>query len=69
VGLKWPGLEFGHTLSSSAEVNDGGAIRPLPNMSSWRCVYIFKNVDNIVSSILVLLLHHSFLISFYLSIL
>jgi hypothetical protein len=34
-GIKWPGREADHSHPSCAEVN-GGAISPLPYMSSWR---------------------------------
>jgi hypothetical protein len=34
-GVKRPGREADHPFPSSAEVNNGGAIPPLSNMSSW----------------------------------
>jgi hypothetical protein len=34
VGVRRPGREPNHSPSSSAEVNNGGAIPPLPHMSS-----------------------------------
>jgi hypothetical protein len=34
-GVKRPGREADHSPPSSAEVKNGGAIPPLPNMSSW----------------------------------
>jgi hypothetical protein len=34
-GLKRPGREVDRSPLSSAEVKKGGAIPPLPNMSSW----------------------------------
>jgi hypothetical protein len=30
-----PGRESDHSLSSSTEVKNGGAVPPLPHMSSW----------------------------------
>jgi hypothetical protein len=33
--VKRPGREADHSPQSSAEVKNGGAIPPLPNMSSW----------------------------------
>jgi hypothetical protein len=35
-GLKWPGCEADHSPPSSAEVQNVGAIPPLPHTSSWR---------------------------------
>jgi len=35
-GIKWPGREYDHSLSSSAELRMRGAIPPLFQMSSWR---------------------------------
>jgi hypothetical protein len=35
-GIKWPGPEADHSPPSSVEVKNGGAIPPLPHMSSWR---------------------------------
>jgi hypothetical protein len=37
-GVKRKGREAGHSPPSSAEVKNGGAIPPVPNMPSWRCV-------------------------------
>jgi hypothetical protein len=34
-GVKWPGHETDHLPPSNAEVKNGGAIPPLPHMSSW----------------------------------
>jgi hypothetical protein len=34
-GVKRPGSEADHSSPSSAEVKNGGAIPPLPHMSSW----------------------------------
>jgi hypothetical protein len=34
-GVKWQGREADHSPPSSAEVNNGGTIPPLPSMSSW----------------------------------
>jgi hypothetical protein len=31
------GREADHSLSSGAEVKNGGAIPPVPNISSWHC--------------------------------
>jgi hypothetical protein len=35
-GVKRQGREADHTPPSSAEVKNGGAIRPLPHISLWR---------------------------------
>jgi hypothetical protein len=34
-GVKQPGRKADHSPPSSAEVNNGGDIPPLPHMSSW----------------------------------
>jgi hypothetical protein len=34
-GIMWPGREADHPPPSSAEVKNGGAIPPVPHMSSW----------------------------------
>jgi hypothetical protein len=44
--VKRPGREADHSLPSSAEVKKGGAIPPLPNMSSWLSAYLIKHRDN-----------------------
>jgi hypothetical protein len=36
TGVKRPGREADHSPPSRAEVKKGGAIPPLPHMSSWR---------------------------------
>jgi hypothetical protein len=36
LGVKGQGREADHSLPSSAEVKNGGAIPPLPSTSSWR---------------------------------
>jgi hypothetical protein len=35
TGIKRPRCEAGHSPPASAEVENGGAIPPLPHMSSW----------------------------------
>jgi hypothetical protein len=35
-GMKGQSREAGHLTPSSAEIKNGGALHPLPNMSSWR---------------------------------
>jgi hypothetical protein len=35
-GVKWPGCETDHSPPSTAEVENDGAILPLPHTSSWR---------------------------------
>jgi hypothetical protein len=35
-GVKRPGHEADHSPPSSADVKNGGAVSPLPHMSSWR---------------------------------
>jgi hypothetical protein len=37
-GVRRPGSETDHPLPPSAEVNNGGAIPPLPDTFSWRSV-------------------------------
>jgi hypothetical protein len=44
--VKRPGREAGHLPPSNAEVKNGGAIPPLPDMSSWRGAYLIKHRDN-----------------------
>jgi hypothetical protein len=34
-GIKWPGREGDHSVPSSTEAKNGGAIPSLPNMSLW----------------------------------
>jgi hypothetical protein len=34
-GIKWQGCEMDHSPPSSVEVKNGGAIPPLPHMTSW----------------------------------
>jgi hypothetical protein len=34
-GVKWPGSDLDHSPPFSAGVKNGGAISPLPHMSSW----------------------------------
>jgi hypothetical protein len=36
LGIKWQGHEAGFSPLSSAEGKNGGAIPPLPHMSSWQ---------------------------------
>jgi hypothetical protein len=36
TGVKQPGREVDHSLPSSAEIKNGGAMLPLPHASSWR---------------------------------
>jgi hypothetical protein len=44
--LKRPGREADHSPPSSAEVKNGGAIPPLPYMSSWHSAELIKHRDN-----------------------
>jgi hypothetical protein len=37
-GLKQPGCEYHHAPPCSADVMNGGAIPPLPHISSWKSV-------------------------------
>jgi hypothetical protein len=37
LGVKWWGHEADHSPPSSARVKKGGAIPPLPHLSSWQC--------------------------------
>jgi hypothetical protein len=57
--LKRQGYEADHSPPSSAEVNSGGAIPPLPYTSSWRCAYLIKHRDNFIFSCTLLRAHHS----------
>jgi hypothetical protein len=47
-GVKRPGCEADHSPPSSAEVKNGGAIPPLPHMSSWDNVKLIKQRDNFI---------------------
>jgi hypothetical protein len=47
-GLKKPGCEADHSPPSSAEVKNGGAIPPLPCMTSWHSAYLIKHRDNCI---------------------
>jgi hypothetical protein len=38
--LKRRGLEADHSSPCSAEVNNDGALPPLPNMSSWHGLFV-----------------------------
>jgi hypothetical protein len=44
--IKRPGRKADHSPPSSAEVKNGGAIPPLPHMSSWHSVWLIKHRDN-----------------------
>jgi hypothetical protein len=47
LGTKYKsGSEADHPPPSSAEVKKGGAISPLPYISSWYSVYLIKHGDN-----------------------
>jgi hypothetical protein len=43
-----PGGEADHSPPSSIEVKNGGAIPPLPNMSSWNSYYLIKHRENFI---------------------
>jgi hypothetical protein len=45
-GVKRPGREAAHSPPSRAEVRNGGAIPPLPYMSSWHSASLIKHRDN-----------------------
>jgi hypothetical protein len=45
-GVKRPGRESDHSLPSSAEVKNGGAIPPLPHTSSWRSAQLITGITN-----------------------
>jgi hypothetical protein len=47
-GVRRPGCEADHSLPSSAEVKNGGAVPPVPHMSSWRGAQLIKRRDNLV---------------------
>jgi hypothetical protein len=44
--IKRPGREADRLPSSDAEVNNGGAIPPFPQISSWRGTYLIEYRDN-----------------------
>jgi hypothetical protein len=41
TGVKQHGREADHSLPSSAEVKNGGALHPLSHTSSWRKIYLY----------------------------
>jgi hypothetical protein len=45
-GVKRPGREADDSFPSSVEAKNGGAIPPLPNMSSWLDAWLIKHRDN-----------------------
>jgi hypothetical protein len=48
LGVKRPGREADHSLPSSAEVKNGGAIPLLPRMSLWHSSELIKHSDNFI---------------------
>jgi hypothetical protein len=46
-GVKRPGREANRLPSSSAEVKNGGAVPPVPNMSPWHNAKLIKHKDNL----------------------
>jgi hypothetical protein len=46
LGVKQQGHDAGHSPPSSVEVKKGGAIPPLPHMSSWHSALLIKHRDN-----------------------
>jgi hypothetical protein len=44
-GFKWLGRGADYSPPSSAEVKNGGALPPLPHMSSWHSTYLIKHRD------------------------
>jgi hypothetical protein len=44
--VKRQGREAGHSFPSSAEVKNGGATPPLPQMSSWHSACLIKHRNN-----------------------
>jgi hypothetical protein len=47
-GVKRQGSVADHSPPSSAEVKNGGAIPPLPHMSSWHIPYLIKQRENFI---------------------
>jgi hypothetical protein len=47
-GVKRPGREADPLLPPNGEVENGGAIPPLPDTSSWRGAYLIKHRDNFI---------------------
>jgi hypothetical protein len=45
--VKWQEREADHSLPSSAEVKNDGAIHPLPHTSSWSIASLIKHKDNL----------------------
>jgi hypothetical protein len=45
-GINRPGREADHLPPSCAEVKNGGAIPPLPHISSWHSAWLIKYRDN-----------------------
>jgi hypothetical protein len=45
-GVKWPAREADQSPPCSAELKKGGAIPPLPRMSSWHSTYLIKHRHN-----------------------
>jgi hypothetical protein len=43
--VKWQRHEADHSLPSGAEVKNGGAIRSLPDTSSWHYAQLIKHRD------------------------
>jgi hypothetical protein len=41
-GVKWPGHDADHSPPSSAEVENGAAVPPLPHTCSWHDARLIK---------------------------
>jgi hypothetical protein len=50
-GVKRPRREVDYSPPSNAEVKNGGAIPPLPRMSSWHSVLLIKHRDKLFSDV------------------
>jgi hypothetical protein len=50
LGVKWLGCEADHPPPFNAEVENGGAVPPLPHSSSWDDALIIKHRDTLAVS-------------------
>jgi hypothetical protein len=51
--VKWPGLKTDDLPTCNADVKNGGAIPPLPHMTSWHSAKLIKNRDNFIFYVIV----------------
>jgi hypothetical protein len=55
LGVKRPGREADHSPPSSTEVKNGGAIPPLPHISSWCSAELIKHRDTLPYNYLIII--------------